>query len=128
MKRILLVEDEPRIASFIDKGLRSSGFAVTVAEEGDDALARLSTEQYDLVILDIGLPGRNGFSVLGELRAKGHRMPVIVLTARDSVEDTVAGLEAGADDYVTKPFRFEELLARIRARLRSEGSAETMML
>ena len=128
MRRILLVEDEPRIASFIEKGLRSNGFAVTTAEDGEDALARVATDVYEAVILDLGLPGRDGLSVLEELRAAGHRMPVIVLTARDSVEDTVAGLEGGADDYVTKPFRFEELLARIRARLRADNAPEQLVL
>lgn len=128
MSRVLLVEDEPRIAAFVEKGLRANGFTVTTAEDGEDALARLATEDYDLVVLDIGLPGRDGFSVLAELRGRGYRMPVVVLTARDSVEDTVAGLEGGADDYVTKPFRFEELLARLRARLRTEPAAETTVL
>jgi DNA-binding response OmpR family regulator len=128
VKRILLVEDEPRIASFINKGLRSHGFSVTIAESGEDALARVATNEYDVVILDIGLPGRDGLSVLAELRGTGHRVPVIVLTARDGVEDTVAGFEGGADDYVTKPFPFEELLARIRARLRGTGSAEVRVL
>ena len=128
MARFLLIEDEPRIVSFIEKGLQSHGYAVTTAEDGEDGLARLATDTYDLVILDIGLPGRDGFSVLAELRRVGHRMPVIILTARNSPEDVVRGLEGGADDYVTKPFRFDELVARIRARLRAEAAPEAMLL
>jgi DNA-binding response OmpR family regulator len=128
MPRFLLIEDEPRIVSFIEKGLGSEGYTVMTAEDGEAGLARLATDAYDLVILDIGLPGRDGFSVLSELRRVGHRMPVIILTARNSPEDVVRGLEGGADDYVTKPFRFEVLLARIRARLRVESVAEPMLL
>jgi DNA-binding response OmpR family regulator len=128
LRRILIAEDEPRIASFLEKGLRANGFTTTVAEDGRDALDLADSEDFDLLILDVGLPGRDGFSVLRELRDRGRALPVIILTARDSVEDTVAGLEGGADDYVPKPFRFEELLARVRARLREDRVPEPTVL
>lgn len=128
MRRILIAEDEPRIASFLEKGLRANGFTTTVTDDGRDALEMADSEDFDLLILDIGLPGRDGFSVLRELRARGRRLPVVILTARDSIDDTVAGLEGGADDYVPKPFRFEELLARVRARLREDHVAEPTVL
>jgi DNA-binding response OmpR family regulator len=128
MSRILIAEDEPRIASFLEKGLRANGFTTTVTGNGDDALDLAASGDFDLLILDVGLPGRDGFSVLQELRGSGGQLPVIILTARDSVEDTVAGLEGGADDYVPKPFRFEELLARVRTRLRTDRAAETTVL
>jgi two-component system, OmpR family, copper resistance phosphate regulon response regulator CusR len=121
MNRILIVEDEPRIASFLTKGLKAAGFTPTVVEDGTSAISRGRTGEFDLVLLDVGLPGTDGFEVLRALRSHGVRTPVIMLTARDGVEDTVAGLEGGADDYVTKPFRFEELLARVRARLRASS-------
>ena len=128
MNRILIAEDEPRISSFLEKGLTSNGFTTTVVETGNDALETASDDEFDLMILDLGLPGRDGQDVLKELRSLGVRMPVVILTARTGLPDTVAGLEAGADDYVTKPFRFEELLARIRARLREPGRPETEVL
>ena len=128
MNRILVAEDEPRIASFLYKGLRSNGFAVTLVEDGEDAFHLADSDDFDLLILDVGLPTRDGFSVLRELRARGRRFPVIILTARDSVEDTVAGLEGGADDYVAKPFRFDELLARVRVRLRGDRTPERTVL
>ncbi|MEU0277250.1 response regulator transcription factor [Streptomyces sp. NPDC088147] len=129
MNRILIAEDEERIASFVEKGLRANGFTTTVAADGDAALEYAVTGGFDLVLLDIGLPGRDGFTVLRELREARVTLPVIVLTARDSVRDTVAGLEGGADDWMTKPFRFEELLARIRLRLRTAARApEVTML
>lgn len=128
MTQILIAEDEPRIASFLEKGLRSNGFMTAVAFTGTDAAALLREGNFDLLILDLGLPGKDGHQVLQELRHRGDRMPVIILTARDGVEDTVAGLDGGADDYVTKPFRFEELLARIRVRLRDAGGPETTVL
>ncbi|MFF2776353.1 response regulator transcription factor [Streptomyces sp. NPDC058052] len=123
MNRVLIAEDEERIASFVEKGLRANGFTTSVAADGDTALAWALTGGFDLMVLDIGLPGRDGFTVLRELREARVTLPVLVLTARDSVRDTVAGLEGGADDWMTKPFRFEELLARIRLRLRTAARA-----
>ena len=128
MSRILIAEDEARIATFLDKGLRANGFAPEIATNGDDALRLARTDRYGLLILDIGLPGSDGFEVLRTLRGEGSALPIIILTARDSVHDTVAGLEGGADDYITKPFRFEELLARVRIRLRTPHSAEDTLL
>jgi two-component system, OmpR family, copper resistance phosphate regulon response regulator CusR len=128
VKRILIAEDEVRIASFLEKGLRASGFSTTATVDGREALDLAETGDFDLLVLDIGLPGRDGLAVLRELRGRGIRLPVVILTARDAVEDVVAGLEGGADDYVTKPFRFEELLARVRARLREGGSTELTTL
>ena len=128
MNRLLVAEDEPRIAAFLEKGLKANGFAVTVVDDGDDAFHLADSDDFDLLILDVGLPGRDGFAVLRDLRARGRRLPVIILTARDSVEDTVAGLEGGADDYVPKPFRFDELLARVRVRLRTDRTAELTVL
>jgi DNA-binding response OmpR family regulator len=128
MNRILIVEDEPRISSFLQRGLSSNGFVAEVTDTGEGALALARTGGFDLLILDIGLSDKDGFQVLKELRRTDKRMPVIILTARDSVGDTVYGLEGGADDYVTKPFRFEELLARIRARLREDRAPEPTVL
>ena len=124
MNRILIAEDEPRIASFIEKGLSANGFAVTVVVDGPSAYDYAASGGFDLMVLDIGLPDLDGFAVLRKLRAENHAIPVIVLTARTSVQDTVAGLEGGADDYMPKPFRFAELLARVRLRLR-QGHAES---
>ena len=118
MSRILIAEDEARIASFIQKGLRSAGFTPTVVGDGRAAFDYAMTGDFDLLVLDIGLPVLDGFAVLRKLRQARNEIPVVILTARDSISDTVAGLEGGADDYVAKPFRFEELLARVRARLR----------
>jgi two-component system copper resistance phosphate regulon response regulator CusR len=129
MNRILIAEDEDRIASFVEKGLRANGFVTTVAGDGDSALELARSRAFDLVVLDLGLPGRDGFSVLRLMREEQVRTPVIILTARDTVGDTVAGLEGGADDYMTKPFRFEELLARVRLRLRAgENTPEVSVL
>ena len=128
MNRILIAEDEPRLASFLEKGLRANGFVTTVAADGAAASMLARDDEFDLLILDLGLPGKDGTVVLRELRAGGQRMPVLILTARDDVSDKVAGLEGGADDYVTKPFRFEELLARVRARLRDERTVEPTVL
>lgn len=118
MTRILIVEDEARIASFVRKGLSANGFDPHVVADGSSAIDEAITGAFDLIVLDIGLPGQDGFSVLRALRQARVDTPVIILTARDSLADTVAGLEGGADDYMTKPFRFEELLARVRLRLR----------
>ncbi|MDQ3470497.1 MAG: response regulator transcription factor [Actinomycetota bacterium] len=128
MTRILIAEDEERIVSFLEKGLRASGYTTVAVGSGNDALALARDDSFDLVLLDIGLPGLNGHEVLRSLRTRGEQLPVIMLTARDGVDDTVAGLEGGADDYMTKPFRFEELLARIRLRLREGITAEPSVL
>lgn len=126
--RILIAEDEAGISSFLEKGLRASGFTPTVVADGSSALALARSDQFDLLVLDLGLPSLDGLSVLEELRRAGSHLPVVVLTARSEVQDTVAGLDLGADDYVTKPFRFEELLARIRARLRGGGEPHDLEL
>ncbi|HXL81606.1 MAG TPA: response regulator transcription factor [Pyrinomonadaceae bacterium] len=116
--RILLVEDDPRIARFVAKGLREHAFAVDLAGNGDEALYKSSINDYDAIILDVMMPGRDGFSVCRELRATGSVVPVIMLTARDTVQDRITGLDIGADDYLTKPFAVTELLARLRALMR----------
>lgn len=123
MASILIADDEARITGFIDKGLRAAGFATRVVTSGTDALAMAQTGEFDLLVLDINMPGKDGFAVLDELRGSGNRIPVIMLTARVDLDDTVAGLEAGADDYLGKPFRFDELLARIRLRMRKDDGA-----
>jgi two-component system, OmpR family, copper resistance phosphate regulon response regulator CusR len=128
LSRILIVEDESRISSFLEKGLRANGFTTEVATDGREALQRVRTGTFDLLILDLGLPDIDGFEVLRELRDSGAHMPVVILTARGDVRATVAGLEGGADDYITKPFSFEELLARVRVRLRGERAAEPTVL
>ncbi|SDD10900.1 DNA-binding response regulator, OmpR family, contains REC and winged-helix (wHTH) domain [Geodermatophilus telluris] len=128
MSRVLIAEDEPRIAAFVEKGLRANGFATAVVGDGLTALDRARSGEFDLVVLDIGLPLLDGFAVLRALRAERCAVPVVVLTARDSVQDTVAGLEGGADDYVPKPFRFEELLARVRLRLAGARQGEVAVL
>ncbi len=128
MTRILIAEDEERIVSFLEKGLRAQGYTTLAVGTGIDAAALARDDSFDLVVLDLGLPGRDGRQVLREIRARGERLPVIVLTARDGIDDTVGSLEEGADDYITKPFRFEELLARVRLRLRDEPAQETTVL
>ena len=122
MSQVLIAEDNAGIAAFVAKGLRSAGYAPVVVGTAHEAWEHAQTGEFDLLILDIGLPDADGFSVLRRLREARNSMPVIVLTARSSVTDTVAALEGGADDYMPKPFRFEELLARVRLRLRAEGA------
>ena len=122
MTRILIADDEPRIASFIAKGLTAAGFTTSSVEDGIRALDYGSSGEFDLLILDIGMPRMDGFAVLKALRAMGCTVPVIVLTAKDSLQDALTALDGGADDYMTKPFRFEELLSRIRLRLRDAPS------
>jgi DNA-binding response OmpR family regulator len=128
MSRILIAEDEPGIASFVEKGLRAAGFTTLVVGDGRTAAYAARDDDFDLMILDLGLPGMDGQEVLEEIRARGERLPVVVLTARTGVRDTVSSLEGGADDYVTKPFSFEELLARVKVRLRERGTSETTTL
>jgi DNA-binding response OmpR family regulator len=123
MARVLIVEDEERIASFVSKGLRADGHVTTVVADGRQGLDQAMSGDFDLMVLDIALPSLDGFDVLDQLRSQGSKLPVIVLTARDSVTDTVSALEGGADDYMAKPFRFAELLARIHLRLRQRPDA-----
>lgn len=117
MNRILIAEDAERISSFISKGLEAAGFSTVVAPTGDQALAMLRSADFDLLILDIGLPGKDGFEVMQEIRGTGNEIPILVLTARDSVDDTVASFDGGADDYMSKPFSFDELLVRVKRRI-----------
>lgn len=119
MSRILIAEDESRVAAFVDKGLKAHGFITAIATTGPEAITQALDDAFELIVLDLGLPGKDGLSVLEELRGQGCDTPIIILTARDDVQDKVTGFELGADDYVTKPFRFEELLARIRTRIRT---------
>jgi DNA-binding response OmpR family regulator len=128
LSRILIAEDEPGIVSFLRKGLEAAGHTTLVVEDGISAAHAARDRDFDLMILDLGLPAMDGNEVLAEIRARGERMPVIILTARSGVADTVAGLEGGADDYMTKPFSFEELLARVKVRLRDPGSPEASEL
>lgn len=123
MTTILLVEDEPRIAAFVSRGLESAGYTTVIVDDGAEGLLRALAGDIDLVLLDVGLPTLDGFDVLRQLRAHGSSVPVIMLTARSSTRDTVEGLDAGANDYVAKPFTFEELLARVRSRLRESAMA-----
>lgn len=118
--RILLVEDEPRMAQVVAKGLREQSYAVDVAGDGNAALYQTSINDYDLILLDVLLPGLDGFDVCRELRVRGVTTPVLMLTARATIDDRITGFDAGADDYLTKPFAFRELLARVRALLRRE--------
>ena len=117
MTRILIAEDEPRIASFIQKGLKANSFTTAVASNGVEAITLALDYDFDLILLDLCLPDKDGLTVLEELRGQGLDVPIIILSARDDLNNKVTGLEGGANDYVTKPFRFEELLARIRLRL-----------
>jgi two-component system copper resistance phosphate regulon response regulator CusR len=125
---VLLVEDESRVAGFIAKGLREQSYAVDIASDGERALYQAAVNHYDLLILDVMLPVKNGHAVCRELRAAGWRAPILMLTARDSVDDRVEGLDAGADDYLVKPFDFKELLARLRALSRRNGPPSPQIL
>jgi len=116
--RILVVEDDKKIASFVVKGLKQSGFAVDQCSDGEDALSLTATTSYDAAVVDIMLPKLDGLSVVQRLRSKGNRLPVLILSAKASVDDRVRGLQAGGDDYLTKPFAFSELLARVQALIR----------
>ena len=127
MSSILIVEDEPRIVAFLTKGLKAAGFTTHTTAAGREAVELALQTSFDLIILDVGLPDIDGFEVLQQLRGQGVAAPVIMLTARSSVADRVAGLEGGADDYMPKPFSFEELLARIRVRLRPEAAGADQM-
>jgi DNA-binding response OmpR family regulator len=118
MSNILMVEDEERISTFVKRGLQAAGYACTVVADGGEGLLEAQTGAYDLVLMDIGLPTMDGFEVLRRIRISDIRLPVIMLTARSSVEDTVLALDSGANDYLAKPFKVDELLARIRLRLR----------
>lgn len=126
--RILVVEDERRIAAFIKRGLEEEHYAVDVAYDGEEALDWTAVVDYDLIVLDVLLPKKDGIQVCGHLRAQGNKVPILMLTARDAVEDRVRGLDSGADDYLVKPFAFQELLARIRALLRRSGEVKTTNL
>ena len=128
MTRRLIAEDEPHIVRFLVRGLQAQGYATTAAEDGDQALSLAQTGAFDLMLLDLGLPRRDGLSVLAEMRRAQVRLPVIVVTARGSSADIVAGLDGGADDYLSKPFRLAELLARVRARLRPAAAPEELVL
>ena len=121
--KILVVEDDRKVAGFIEQGLREEGYAVDVAKDGDEATTLAHVNDYDAILLDLMLPKKNGLQVASELRREGRRTPILMLTARDSTEDVVRGLDAGADDYLSKPFKFDELLARLRALTRRGGAA-----
>jgi DNA-binding response OmpR family regulator len=126
--RILVVEDEEKVASFIRKGLEQMAYTVEVAGTGEEALGLALTSRFDAIVLDVMLPGRDGLSVVRELRARGSDIPVLALTARGTLEDRIAGLDSGCDDYLPKPFAFEELLARLRALLRRGSTARVPRL
>jgi two-component system, OmpR family, copper resistance phosphate regulon response regulator CusR len=121
--KILVVEDDPKVAGFIDHGLREEGYVVDVARDGDEATMLAHVNEYDVILLDVVLPKKSGFQVAAELRREGRSTPILMLTSRDAVEDVVRGLDAGADDYLAKPFQFDELLARMRALHRRGGAA-----
>lgn len=119
--RVLLVEDDVRISNFVARGLRENSYAVDVAADGEEALFHASINDYDLIILDVMIPKRDGFAVCAELRNSGSKTPILMLTARDTIDDRISGLDHGADDYLVKPFDFKELLARLRALMRRNG-------
>lgn len=126
--RVLLVEDDVRIAGFVAKGLRENSYAVDVAHDGEDGLYQPEINEYDLVILDVNLPRKDGFELCREIRKGGGRVPILMLTARDAVDDRIAGLDTGADDYLTKPFEFRELLARLRALSRRHSEVRSPLV
>ncbi|MDM9382253.1 response regulator transcription factor [Chlorogloeopsis sp. ULAP01] len=125
MTRILIAEDEPRIAAFLQKGLQAHGFTTTVADDGVKAAYLARSDDFELLILDLGLPAKHGTLVIQELRGRGESLPIIILTVIQDIKDKVKALEAGADDYLTKPFSLEELIARIRVQLRHQRSPRT---
>jgi len=126
--RILVVEDEVKVAKALKEGLEDEHYEAVVAHTGEDAFFRINTEQFDVILLDVMLPGRDGLQILTSIRKHGIHTPVLLLTARDTLEDRVAGLNSGADDYLVKPFAFAELVARIRALLRRGRTSETLRL
>ena len=126
--RVLVVEDEQKVGNALREGLEGERYEVVVERTGEDAFFRITTETFDLILLDLGLPGRDGLQILTALRAKSIKTPVLVLTARDTLQDRVAGLDSGADDYLVKPFAFAELLARIRALMRRGRGADAPRL
>ncbi|MEO8449986.1 MAG: response regulator transcription factor [Gemmatimonadota bacterium] len=126
--KILVVEDDRKVAGFIEQGLKEEGYVVDVAPDGEEATMLAHVYDYDLILLDVMLPKKNGFQVAAELRREGRSTPILMLTSREAVEDIVRGLDAGADDYLTKPFRFDELLARVRALVRRGGSERLEVL
>ena len=125
MKQILIAEDEERIATFLEKGLRAAGFTTTVAKDGSEAVSMVFGGDFDLLILDLGLPQKNGWTVLEELRGQGQTLPILILSAYDDIKDKVTLLDGGANDYMSKPFSFQELLARVRVQLRNNNCAST---
>lgn len=126
--RVLVIEDDPKVAGAVKAGLQGEGYEAVVSATGEDGYFRATTEPYDAILLDLGLPGRSGLEVLAGIRGQGLRVPVLVLTARDTVDDRVTGLDAGADDYLVKPFAFAELVARVRAMLRRGRPDDSLRL
>ncbi len=126
--RILVVEDDRKVAGFIEQGLQEEGYVVDVARDGDEATMLAHVSEYDVILLDVVLPKKNGFQIAAELRREGRNTPILMLTSRDATEDVVRGLDAGADDYLAKPFPFDELLARIRALYRRGGAERVDLL
>jgi two-component system copper resistance phosphate regulon response regulator CusR len=126
--KILVVEDDRKVAGFIEQGLREEGYAVDVAPDGEEATMLAHVYDYDVIVLDVIMPKKNGLQVAAELRREGRTTPILMLTARDATEDVVRGLDVGADDYLAKPFKFEELLARVRALVRRGGSTRTELM
>jgi two-component system copper resistance phosphate regulon response regulator CusR len=126
--KVLVVEDDRKVAGFIEQGLREEGYAVDVAPDGEEGAMLAHVYDYDVIVLDVMMPKKTGLQVAAELRREGRGTPILMLTARDATEDVVRGLDSGADDYLTKPFKFDELLARVRALVRRGGSTRTELL